>query len=91
MYAPVFYPSMQEIWPALYSTNNIRVVEVSVSGLEGTGCLRRKLVFRSVCEYFISCPCLEGFWRWQQPSPRLLRCLVVRHVKPRCMVERTRT
>lgn len=33
MYAPVFYPSMQEIWPALYSTNNIRVVEVSVAGL----------------------------------------------------------
>lgn len=27
-YAAVFYPSMQEIWPELYSTTNIRVVEV---------------------------------------------------------------
>ena len=27
-YAALFYPSMQEIWPELYSTGNIRVVEV---------------------------------------------------------------
>ena len=27
-YSGVFYPSMQEIWPELYSTSNIRVVEV---------------------------------------------------------------
>lgn len=30
-FAGVFYPSMQEIWPELYSTSNIRVVEVRVS------------------------------------------------------------
>ncbi|CAB1097009.1 unnamed protein product [Ectocarpus sp. CCAP 1310/34] len=29
-YAGVFYPSMQEIWPELYSTSNIRVVEVDL-------------------------------------------------------------
>lgn len=27
-YSGVFYPSMQEIWPELYSTSNIRAVEV---------------------------------------------------------------
>lgn len=27
-FTTIHYPSMQEIWPALYSTNNIRVVEV---------------------------------------------------------------
>lgn len=33
-YAAVFYPSMQEIWPELYNTANIRVVEVrSVSSI----------------------------------------------------------
>eukprot|EP00903_Cladosiphon_okamuranus_P011771 g11065.t1 len=29
-YAGVFYPSMQEIWPELYSTSNIRMVEVDL-------------------------------------------------------------
>lgn len=29
-YAAILYPSMQEVWPELYRTPNIRVVEVDV-------------------------------------------------------------